>query len=300
MNRAPNPLIHAATAKIPTHRGIDLLIARLRRFRQQRRRGHNLSRLAISTLRNLLCDPRPLYRMRAVRRQALDRRNLFRANRRYRSLARAHSLAIKVHRARAAKSHSAAVLRAGQVELVTQHPEQRSIRSDFQIVWTVVDDKMNGTHGGTPEERIERSNVKRGYSRIVSGRKWECADLRRQTLARGANPKRVPHFWPTLPEAGFCRLSQPGLLHLLRTRLRSRHHVLQRSILLLIQLRMRQRLPWQHLVALRGVVHKDRFHNSRLRQILRLQSLIQIHIRVMRARSVIQRILNKLESRYPD
>ena len=59
---------------------------------------------------------------------------------------------------------------------------------------------------------------------------------------------------------------------------------------------MRQRFPRQHLVAHGCVVNKDRFHRSRLRQIIRLQPFIQIHIGVVGPGSVIQRILNELEA----
>ena len=111
-------------------------------------------RLAVSALRHLLGDPRPLHRMCVVRRQSLDRRDLLRPDRRHRSLARAHGLAIKMHRARSAQSHPAAILRAGQIEFVAQNPQQRRVGSNLNIVRTVVDQQMNRSHGRTPERRL--------------------------------------------------------------------------------------------------------------------------------------------------
>ena len=90
------------------------------------------------------------------------------------------------------------------------------------------------------------------------------------------------------------------LLHLLSRSLRPRHHILQRSLALLFQLRTRQRLARQHQVAHRRVVDKDCLNHRRLSQIIRLQPLIRIHVGVMGARSVIEHVLNKLESRHSD
>jgi hypothetical protein len=67
MNRAPDPLIHAAPAEISDHRSIDLIVGGFWILRQQRRRRHDLSGLTISTLRHLLGDPCPLHRMCVVR-----------------------------------------------------------------------------------------------------------------------------------------------------------------------------------------------------------------------------------------
>src|SRR5690242_10641471 len=146
MYGSPNPLVHAAAAEISAHGGLNLLIARLGSFRQQRRRRHDLSRLAISALRHLLRDPRLLHRMRIVGRQSLDGGDLLRSNSRDGGLARADRLAIKVHRTSAAQPHPTAVLGAGHVELVAQNPQQRSIRSDLDLVWTVVDQQLNWSH----------------------------------------------------------------------------------------------------------------------------------------------------------
>ena len=63
---------------------------------------------------------------------------------------------------------------------------------------------------------------------------------------------------------------------------------------------MRQGLARQHLVAHGGVVHKNGFHHRGLRQVLGLQAFVGVHVRVVRARAVIERVLDKLESRNAD
>src|SRR4051794_15462815 len=88
--------------------------------------------------------------------------------------------------------------------------------------------------------------------------------------------------------------------HLLRGSLLSWHYMLQRRLALFLRLGMGQRFARQHLVAHRSVVYEDRLDGSRLREIVWLQAFVQIHVGVMRARSVIQRVLNELEARNPD
>src|SRR5580692_77790 len=87
-------------------------------------------------------------------------------------------------------------------------------------------------------------------------------------------------------------------LRLLRVRsLGSRHQVLEPGFALLLEFRMRQRLAREHLVAHGRVVDEDGLDHRRLCQIFRLQSFVRVHIRVVRTRAVIQRILNELEPR---
>src|SRR5438094_7380816 len=75
VHRRPDPLIGAATADV-RHRVVDLLVGRLRLLPQQRRRGHDLTGLAIAALRDVERRPRLLHRMRARGRQSLDRHDL--------------------------------------------------------------------------------------------------------------------------------------------------------------------------------------------------------------------------------
>jgi hypothetical protein len=43
-------------------------------------------------------------------------------------------------------AHAAAILGAGQVELVAQDPQERSIGSYLDLVWTVIDQQLNWSH----------------------------------------------------------------------------------------------------------------------------------------------------------
>src|SRR6185295_796135 len=70
-NRRADARVGAAAAQIAGERLIDLGVARLRLLGEQRRRRHDLPRLAVATLRHRLLDPGALQRVRAVRRQAL-------------------------------------------------------------------------------------------------------------------------------------------------------------------------------------------------------------------------------------
>src|SRR5208283_3232830 len=79
----------------------------------------------------------------------------------------------------------------------------------------------------------------------------------------------------------------------------SGHH-LKRSRALLFEFGMRQRLAGQHLIAHGGVVHEDRLNRCCLRQVGGLQAFVGVHVRMMRARAVVEVVLNKLESRDPD
>jgi len=122
MNRAANVLIRAAAADVPSHRLIDIGIGRLRIFRQQRRSLHHLSRLAISTLRNIQFDPGGLHRMAAVGRETLDRGHALVFHTRDLSLARPHRVAVEKHRARAAQARAAAEFGARHPQHIPQYP----------------------------------------------------------------------------------------------------------------------------------------------------------------------------------
>src|SRR4029434_3995002 len=66
-DRAVNALIGATPADVALHGGVALRVGGLRALRQQRRRRHDLARLAVAALRYLLGDPCLLQRMRGGR-----------------------------------------------------------------------------------------------------------------------------------------------------------------------------------------------------------------------------------------
>src|SRR5919205_3712369 len=70
-------LIGSATADIACHGVVDVVVRRVRRLLQERRRLHDLAGLAIAALRHIQVAPRLLHRMIAVGRQAFDGRHGF-------------------------------------------------------------------------------------------------------------------------------------------------------------------------------------------------------------------------------
>ena len=74
-------------------------------------------------------------------------------------LARAHGVPIFMDRAGSANAHPASVFGPGQLQQVTQHPEQRHIRFGLDLLTSTVDLKRVLRHGGAIDglnkERLE-------------------------------------------------------------------------------------------------------------------------------------------------
>src|SRR6266581_9432713 len=119
LDRSADALIRAATANIARHGGVDVVIRRLRRVLQQRRRRHDLAGLAVAALHHLQLQPR-LLQGRALRRLAdrLDRGDRTIADVVDRSLTGADRLAVEMHGAGAAKRLAATELGPGHAEHV--------------------------------------------------------------------------------------------------------------------------------------------------------------------------------------
>src|SRR5207237_7885049 len=65
VDRRSDALIGAATANVG-HRGVDVGVRGVRLLGEQRRRGHDLARLAVAALRHVFRDPGALHRMPPV------------------------------------------------------------------------------------------------------------------------------------------------------------------------------------------------------------------------------------------
>src|ERR1035437_4676893 len=76
VNGRANPQIGDAPADVAVHRRVDVRVRRLRRLLEQRGGGHQLARLTVAALRNVEFLPGALQRMRAVRGESFDRRDL--------------------------------------------------------------------------------------------------------------------------------------------------------------------------------------------------------------------------------
>src|SRR5262249_26130116 len=136
-------LIGAAATDIG-HRLVDVLVARLRRPLEQRRRGHDLARLAIAALGHVERRPRLLHGMRARRRQTLDGDDpVGGAHVSHPDGAGALHLVVDVHRAGAALRDAAAVFRAGEADLLADHPQERGIGLHLHVTDTAIDVELS-------------------------------------------------------------------------------------------------------------------------------------------------------------
>src|SRR5919106_3497069 len=145
MNRAADALIRAAAADVTLHRRIDISVCRLRFCRQQRRGRHDLPRLTVAALGNILCDPSSLNRVAAIRRHPFDSGDFLSLRGCNRRAARTNRLTIEMNRASSALGDPATELGAGNAEVLTQHPEERSVAACIYLVFLAVDDERN--HG---------------------------------------------------------------------------------------------------------------------------------------------------------
>ena len=117
--------------------------------------GHDLPGRAIAALEGVALDEGGLQRMELVAlRQALDGRDLAPLHEGSEREARFHALAVHQHRAGAALAEAAALLRAGQMQVLAQRIEQRGARIERQPMLGSVD----------AQHDIERSWAPRRWS----------------------------------------------------------------------------------------------------------------------------------------
>src|SRR5262252_2524010 len=110
LDRRKNTLVATAPADVPGHRNVNFLVRGLALLRDQCRRLHDLPRLAIAALRNVLRAPCLLHWMIAVSREAFDRGDCMARSLLHGDDAGAHRFSIEVHGARAAQPDAAAEL----------------------------------------------------------------------------------------------------------------------------------------------------------------------------------------------
>src|SRR6516225_12416970 len=146
LDRGDDAAISAAAADIAIHVGDDLIASRSGVLFEQSGRLHDLARLAIAALRDLLGDPSLLQRVARIRRQAFDRRDLLAANIRQLRTARADGLSVDVDSAGAALSDAAAEFRPSQLEMLAYHPKQWRIGLCFHAHGFAVDRKCYRRH----------------------------------------------------------------------------------------------------------------------------------------------------------
>src|SRR5437763_7684087 len=174
VDRRPDALIRAAAANVG-HGGIDVGVGGVRLLGEQRRRGHDLARLAVAALRHVFRDPRPLHRVGAVLGQAFDRRDALVGDRGNGQHAGARGDALQMHGAGAALRDATAELGARESERVAQHPEERRVGCDVDGFALAVDGEGNRGHDevsstkGIGEKRAQASRGREGGRRRLSG-----------------------------------------------------------------------------------------------------------------------------------
>src|SRR5262245_54675461 len=153
VHRLPDALIGTAAADV--HHGlVDVLIGRLRVLLQERGRGHDLTGLAVAALRHVGGSPGLLYGMRAGGRQPLDGDDLVGGlHAAHGSDTGAHQPAIDVHGARATLSDPAAILGAGQADLLADDPQQRRVGLHLHVANLAIDVEL--CHVRPPATRVD-------------------------------------------------------------------------------------------------------------------------------------------------
>src|SRR5262249_29799910 len=123
--RAMDRLAHARVAAAAAHLAIDDLVdvgvGRLRLLLEERAGRADHPRLAVAALRDVLLDPGALAAVRAVGREALDGDEALAGRIGERDLARAHRPPVLEDGAGPADADAAAVLGAGEPDLVADH-----------------------------------------------------------------------------------------------------------------------------------------------------------------------------------
>src|SRR5436309_7928238 len=152
MDGGADPLVRAAAADVG-HRRVDVAVGGMRSFREQRRGGHDLPRLAVAALRHVFLDPRALHGVRAVLGEAFDRGHPFAGDGGHGQYAGARRDAVQVDGAGAALGDAAAELGAGEPERVAQHPEERRVGGNVNRFALTVDGEADRGHERRPRGR---------------------------------------------------------------------------------------------------------------------------------------------------
>src|SRR6478752_5348047 len=139
MDRRAHLLERAATADVADV-GVDVGVGRLGLVLEQRRHRHDHAALAIAALRHVVLEPRLLHLVqRAVLREPFDGGDLLTVDRAERHRARTHRDAVDVDGAGAALGDAATVFGTRQPDRLPQHPEQRSVGVDVDLMSRSID-----------------------------------------------------------------------------------------------------------------------------------------------------------------
>src|SRR5262249_39588653 len=143
MDCSANARIGSATTQIAGHHLVDLLVRRLGDQFKKRDRLHDLAGLAVAALRNLVFDPSRQNRVLVSIRQPFDRDHRLAGDAADFRLTGTDSLSVYLDGAGATLRYPAAVLGTRDTELVAQHPKQRHLRNDVNLVLDPVDREVD-------------------------------------------------------------------------------------------------------------------------------------------------------------
>jgi len=139
-NRLENLLIAGAAAQIAGERIADLIPRRMWMLVEQRLRGHQDARRAIAALRGAEIRERFLQRMQSsIRDEPFHGHHASPVTLDAEHEAREHRLIVEQHGAGAALPELAAMFRAAQVQVFTEHLEERFVRSERDFGRLAVD-----------------------------------------------------------------------------------------------------------------------------------------------------------------
>src|SRR6478609_1229028 len=148
---------------------VDIGVGRLRLELEQLGDGHDHAALAITALRHVVVDPGLLHLVQhTVLGEALDRRDLGVDRSAHRERAGPCRHAIHVHGAGAALRDAAAVLGAGEADVLPDRPEQRRGGIDVDVVIFAIDVQAN--HSRTSPGRIFRPAHLKAGTQIAAAR----------------------------------------------------------------------------------------------------------------------------------
>ncbi len=213
--------IGAAAADVAAHQLADLVVGLRPAFGQQARGRADLARRAVAALECVVVDERLLQRMqRAVHRQAFDGGDLGAILHDGEREARIDAPAVDQDRAGAALPVVAALLGAGQVEMVAQRIEQGCPRREVELPRHAVDGERDRNLVGCRDAIARRPRRRAGSCHLQSppGRRGSLvACPRLSVLARSCACLIDVAPGATGPRGEFCpasvtdrRVNRPG------------------------------------------------------------------------------------------
>lgn len=146
VNRLANALVGAAAAKVHFHGNINITIGGHGVFSYESRRRHDLPRLTVAALRNVLSYPRLLNGVKTLLRQPLDGRDFLILGVLHGGHTGAGRFTIQMNSARTAQTPAAGVLGAGQIQIVPDDPEKRGVSVYLDALFLAVDSECEAGH----------------------------------------------------------------------------------------------------------------------------------------------------------